>query len=143
MMSNHIKTITVYSKKYGDLLLLEDQKTLICQIKKPYVPIDTFKKFFTKTGEFVKKHKIEKFIFDKRALEAFHQPSMEWYFVVWKRDMLEFGLKEHRKILPQNEPWFSDAVQAGRAKIERDFPDNIINKLNIVYCSSLKEAIEK
>ena len=143
MISSHIKPVTIYSKKYGDLLLIEDKKIMICQMKKPYIPIEKFKKIFRKASEFIKEHKIEKFIFDKRSLETFHQPSMEWYFIIWKRDMMSYGLTEHRKILPQNEPWFQDAVQAGRAKIEKDYPDNIIKKLNIVYCQSLEEAIDK
>jgi hypothetical protein len=132
----------LYEKSYGKVYLLPQQYILICELTASYVPIEKFRKIFTKMGDFVKEHNIKKFVFDKRQLRTFHQPSMEWYFITWKKEMLAEGLTVHRKILPKGEPWFENAVRAGRDKIKRDFPDNVIDQLDIAYRDSLLEAIE-
>lgn len=134
----------VLEKEYGKAFWLPDTKTLICKLTNEYVPIEQFKEIFIEMAIFIKQKGVEKFIFDKRDLRIFHQPSMEWYFVTWKRELLEeAGLKLHRKILPQGLPWFEQAVAAGRDKIKIDFPDNIIDQLDIQYKNSLVEAINE
>lgn len=53
---------------------------ILCTLLVDYVPITDFKAIFNKITKIVKEGNYNKFIFDKRALRAFHQPSMEWYF---------------------------------------------------------------
>jgi hypothetical protein len=65
---------------------------------------------------------------------------MEWYFLNWKNKMLEFGLKKHRKILPE-EKWFEKMVMIAKEQIMKNNPDNIIHLLDIRYCNSIEEAI--
>jgi hypothetical protein len=65
---------------------------------------------------------------------------MEWYYVVWKRDMLAHGLRVHRKLLP-NEPWFQKSVMIAKEQIHRQYPDNVIDQLDIQYCDTLEAAI--
>jgi hypothetical protein len=130
-----------YEKKYGCLYLLPDKKVLICELTSPYVPIEKFQKIFKKAGELIQTHALEKFVFDKRNLRAFHQPSMEWYFLVWKEEMYRSGLRVHRKLLP-DEAWFEQAVAAGRAKIREQNPQSIVDLLDIQYKYSLTEAVE-
>lgn len=113
---------------------------LICETRSPFVPIDDFITFFEKMGEIIEKYKIEKFIFDKRSLRAFHQPTMEWYFVEWKQKLMKFGLTVHRKILPQEE-WFKKAVEAGRANIQKSYPEFPFDKLDIQYFDSIEECV--
>jgi hypothetical protein len=96
---------------------------------------------FGQIGEIVKAGDFEKFIFDKRSLRAFHQPTMEWYFIFWKKEMLEYGVKTHRKILP-TEKWFEKMVQIAKNQILQTYPDNIIDQLDIRYCDTIEEAIE-
>ncbi|MGB0521727.1 MAG: hypothetical protein ACPGJS_02145 [Flammeovirgaceae bacterium] len=132
----------VFESEYAKVYLVEGHKVLICEALKEYIPIENFKYVFLSMAPLVKEHQIEKFIFDKRNLRAFHQPSMEWYFIEWKKQMLEIGLSVHRKILPKKLAWFEQAVQAGRAKIQNDYPDNIIAKLDVQYRNSIEEAIE-
>jgi len=132
----------VFESEYANVSLVEGEHTLVCEALKEYIPIENFKYVFLSMEPLVKKYQIEKFIFDKRNLRAFHQPSMEWYFIEWKKQMLEIGLKVHRKILPKDLGWFEQAVKAGRAKIRKDFPNNIIDQLDIQYRNTLEEAIE-
>ncbi|EIM74502.1 hypothetical protein A3SI_15940 [Nitritalea halalkaliphila LW7] len=67
---------------------------------------------------------------------------MEWYFLHWKKDMLVYGLQQHRKILPR-EKWFEKMVQIAKAQIMAQNPDNIIDQLDIAYCDSIEEAIAR
>jgi len=127
---------------FGKVYLLREQKILLCELFKEYVPIEEFKEIFTETVPVIKKYGIKKFIFDKRNLRVFHQPSMEWYFVEWKKEIFEYGLRIHRKILPQDQPAFALAVEAGRAKIRKEYPNNIIDKLDIQYKTTIQDAIE-
>ncbi len=113
---------------------------IICELMTDYIPIEDFKEVFNEISRIVENGKFEKFIFDKRSLRAFHQPTMEWYFLNWKNKMLEFGLSKHRKILPE-EKWFEKMVMIAKEQIIKNNPDNIIHLLDIKYCESIEEAI--
>lgn len=126
--------------KYARVWSNPARKILICELLSDYVPIEDFKEVFTEIGELVKAGDFTKFIFDKRALRAFHQPTMEWYFIHWKKEMLGYGVKIHRKILPA-EKWFEKMVQIAKAQILTQYPDNIIDQLDIAYCDSIEEAV--
>lgn len=132
----------VFEEKYTRVLVNAELKIVICELLADYIPIEDFKEAFGQIGEIVKAGNYEKFIFDKRSLRAFHQPTMEWYFIHWKKDMLAYGLKTHRKILPA-EKWFEKMVQIAKAQILQNYPDNIIDQLDIKYCDSIEEAIKK
>jgi hypothetical protein len=129
-----------FEERYTRVFVNTDRKIIICELLADYVPIEDFKEAFTQIGEIVKGGNFEKFIFDKRSLRAFHQPTMEWYFIHWKKDMLGYGVKTHRKILP-SEKWFEKMVQIAKNQILVTYPDNIINQLDIRYCDSIEEAI--
>lgn len=129
-----------YEERYARVLVNSEKKIIICELLADYIPIDDFKEAFRQIGKIVKKGNYIKFIFDKRSLRAFHQPTMEWYFIHWKKDMLTYGLKTHRKILP-SEKWFEKMVQIAKQQILETYPDNIIDQLDIQYCDSIEEAI--
>lgn len=133
---------TVIIKDYGKIFVLPENQIMICELTKNYVPIEEFKAIFQATVPLIKEYKIKKFIFDKQYLTIFHQPSMEWYFVFWKTEIYDLGLSVHRKILPQNQPFFEAAVKAGRAKILEDYPNTIIPLLDIQYKNTIDEAIK-
>lgn len=133
---------TVITKDYGKVFVLPQEAIMICELTKGYVPIEEFKEIFQETISLIKKYQIKKFIFDKQHLTVFHQPSMEWYFITWKKEIYQSGLTIHRKILPQNKPFFAAAVEAGRAKIKEEYKDNIIDLLDIQYKASIEEAIQ-
>ncbi|WP_291780663.1 hypothetical protein [Cecembia sp.] len=131
-----LKFETRYAKVYANT----DRGMVICELLSDYIPIEDFKETFKNISSIVESGKYEKFIFDKRSLRAFHQPSMEWYFLNWKNKMLELGLQKHRKILPE-EKWFEKMVMIAKEQILKNNPDNIIHLLDIRYCNSIEEAI--
>ena len=114
----------------------------IVEATSTYIPIEEFKEIFNSIGDLVKKSKISKLIFDKRALTVFHQPSMEWYFVEWKEKMFDLGLKTHRKILPQDAV-FRQSVKIGREKIKTMHPNGKYTLMDIQYSETLEDAISK
>ena len=130
-----------FEERYSRVLTNLEKKIVICELLADYIPIEDFKETFTQIGSIIKSGDYQKFIFDKRSLRAFHQPTMEWYFIHWKKEMLGFGLKTHRKILPA-EKWFEKMVQIAKQQILETYPDNIIDQLDIQYCDSIEEAIK-
>ncbi len=121
---------------------IAEKKTIVCEAVNEYMPQDEFKVLFNKISDHVAQYHPENFVFDKRALKAFHQPSMEWYFTEWKTEMsLSYGLKRHRKLLP-NITWFALAVKAGRAELARKYPDGEFHNLDIQYKDTILDAIE-
>jgi len=107
-----------------------------------YIPIEVFKETFNFIGSLVKSKGINKLVFDKSNLTVFHQPSMEWYFIEWKEEMFNFGLKTHRKILP-NDNVFVQSVKIGRRTIENKFPEGKYKEMDIQYFDTVEEAVEK
>lgn len=136
--TNNFKLI--FEERDARVFASQEKGIVICELLSDYVPIDNFKSIFLRISEIVKQGGFTKFIFDKRALRAFHQPSMEWYFLHWKNEMLEFGLQKHRKILPP-EKWFEKMVMIAKEQIMKNNPENIIELLDIRYCDSIEEAI--
>ena len=129
------------SNEYFNCYRDEGNEFMICEAMTSYVPVDVFMETFQALTPIIKQHGIKKFIFDKRSLRAFHQPTMEWYFIVWKQELLQYGLKTHRKILPDGE-WFRKCVEAGKASIIRENPGFNPDMYDIQYYSSIGECID-
>lgn len=125
---------------YADIYLLKDRPILIVEATDTYIPIDEFKKIFAKAAETVRDREIQRVIFDKRRLEIFHQPSMEWYFTTWKVELLNYGMKTHRKLLPDDFA-FRQSVKIGRMRIFEKYADLRTDEMDIQYTESLEEAI--
>lgn len=125
----------------ANLYWIPKAKTMVCEAVHEYMPEDDFKTLFTNISTHVAKYRPENFVFDKRALKAFHQPSMEWYFTEWKSEMSKvYGLKRHRKLLPSI-TWFALAVKAGRAELAKKYPDGEFHNLDIQYKDTILDAI--
>lgn len=137
----HYEFKDYFTSRFSKISVHDELKTVVCKLTADYVPIDSFKETFWKISELVEAGYNHKFIFDKRSLKAFHQPSMEWYFVVWKKEMFEKGLRIHRKILPP-EPWFKKSVEIAKQQIYSEHHDLAKYHLDIKYCDSIEEAIE-
>lgn len=133
--------IRKFRNDYAEVYTHDSKQTIICILNQEYVPIREFRSTFERITEIVKRGQYKKFIFDKRMLRTFHQPSMEWYFLEWKTQMLSHGLNKHRKLLPDL-PWFVKAVDVARKPLLKKLPDAISAQLDIVYCDSLEEAFE-
>lgn len=113
----------------------------VCEVTAPYIPMVEFMDTFNTATRMFKEHDLRHFIFDKRSLRTFHQPSMEWYFVEWKPVVRDMGMADHYKILP-DEPWFHRCVEAGRSDILNNYPESMLDGISIVYVDSLEEAID-
>lgn len=107
-----------------------------------FVPFQDFKALFVQVGEVVEKHSLRKILFDKRSLTIFHQPSMEWYYLEWKVQMLHHqGIREHGKILPKDD-LFRKSVEKAREKIFIDNPTHPVHELKFAYFEDFQEALE-
>lgn len=128
------------SFKNADVYTVEDQATAVVNATGTYITIEEFKSIFNFIGTVVINNNITKLVFDKTALNVFHQPSMEWYFVDWKEKMFNVGLKTHRKILPQDEV-FKQSVKIGREQINVKYPNGKFHQMDIQYFDNLDDAI--
>jgi hypothetical protein len=135
------KVTSLQENEIANVYWVEETKSIICEAVHEYMPQGDFKILFTEISGYVAKYRPENFVFDKRALKAFHQPSMEWYFTEWKNDMSKlYGLKKHRKLLPPI-TWFALAVKAGRAELAKKYPEGEFHNLDIQYKNTILEAI--
>lgn len=127
---------------YADIYLVEHQPVLVVEATSTYIPIAEFKNIFTKAVAVVQENEVHKVVFDKRALEVFHQPSMEWYFSTWKEELLDHGVKVHRKLLP-NDFSFRQSVKIGRMRISEKYNNLRTHEMDIQYVESIAEAIAR
>lgn len=126
---------------FSSLYFNENLKMAICFADEEYIPIDNFKEMFLHISVMIENVEIKHLIFDKQKLRTFHQPSMEWYFAVWKPAIKAKGLVNHYKVLPKLD-WFEKAVEAGKYEIFQKFSKEILNGITITYVNSIEEAIE-
>lgn len=127
---------------HTDLFLVKNKPVLIIKASDSYIPIEEFKEVFAAASQVIESRPIEKIIFDKRRLQVFHQPSMEWYYVHWKEALLAKGIKTHRKLLP-NDQVFQKSVELGKARIMEKYPRIRIAEMDIQYFDDLQEAIDQ
>ncbi|MBK6834747.1 MAG: hypothetical protein IPG89_10910 [Bacteroidetes bacterium] len=126
---------------FASLYFNKQLKMAICIAEAEYIPIDNFKETFVHITGMIEHVEIKHLIFDKQKLRTFHQPSMEWYFAVWKPTIKNKGLVNHYKILPKLD-WFEKAVEAGKYEIFQKFSKEILSGISISYVNSIQEAIE-
>ncbi|HAA11445.1 MAG TPA: hypothetical protein DCE41_06975 [Cytophagales bacterium] len=131
--------VTAFEAKHASVYTLAESGFILCVLQKEYIPIVAFKELFEKITELISAGKYHRFIFDKRKLSAFHQPSMEWYYLEWKASVLPMGIKEHRKLLPEAN-WFRKTVEIAKIGLEKRMPEELRNGLDIQYCESIEEA---
>ena len=132
-----------HQDRWGQIYVskLTNPATFICRILTPYVPEEDFKKLVMQATFIAQKTGCDRFVFDKRLLKTFHQPSMEWYYVHWKPLMFnEFQLKKHRKLFMMEE-WWLKCIEVGRNEIYRKHPHNICHTLDIKVAKDLEDAL--
>ncbi len=137
--------------KYSDLELIKKakstciyvdnlSKSLIIKSIGTYIPIGEFMEIFNFAIQVCEEKSLVKTVFDKRSLKVFHQPSMEWYFTIWKEQLFEMGIKKHIKILPDDFV-FKSSVKIGREKINENFPNSSFHQTEIIYVNNIDEAL--
>ncbi|MEM6297838.1 MAG: hypothetical protein AAF740_04015 [Bacteroidota bacterium] len=129
----------VLKHSYATAWVIPHKKALICELKGSYVPDEAFRDILLNVGVIVEQEDSNIFILDRRQSRVFHQDSMEWYIVEWKKAMYDRGLVHYHEILPKDEEWFRDALEAGCLQIREKYPQ-ANDLLNIHYCSSVMEA---
>jgi hypothetical protein len=130
----------IFESQFANSFVDENGEILLCILKAEYVPIAEFKMLFENMLDSVRNGKISTFIFDKRSLRTFHQPSMEWYYLEWKTEALKYGLKHHRKILPDLK-WFVKAVEIAKKGLDARLASDVRDELDIRYVDSLDQAV--
>ena len=141
-LPQHFKKDDKLSSEHFNVFISLDAGIMIAQVLSSYVPVEDFINTFQKMVGAVSTKKINKFIFDKRELRAFNQPTMEWYYIEWKEKLLDEGLNVHRKLLPEEE-WFKKCVEAGKDEILREYPNNRLNQIDIQYFETISDCIAK
>jgi len=145
-MTNSPEHNEQFSELYKDdlftLVFNKDLSMAICTADSQYIPIKEFKRMFSKICEMPEISKIDHFVFDKRSLRTFHQPSMEWYYAIWKPEMKKKGVTNHYKILPNLE-WFLKAVEAGKQEIFQKYGSDLIDDIHVEYIDSIDELIKQ
>lgn len=140
-MSNSVMTIeNIWENDFVLIGSIDNSNAGFAKAKQSYIPIESFKTAFGKAYGYSKERNWKKFIFDKSNLNVFHQPSMEWYYTNWKKDLVDIGLTKHYKILP-NEDWFKSSVKAGIAEIKLKYPEFDFNQFTVDYINKIEEAI--
>jgi hypothetical protein len=134
-------TKEIATGKHTHIFYITDKQTVVLKILTAYVPIENFKEAMYQIEDFAEQNPVKKMILDKSPLRIFHQPSMEWYHVVWKENMYKKGLSVYRKILPDDK-LFEESVKIGRERIIKENPGFNINKYDIQYCKNLQEALD-
>jgi hypothetical protein len=129
----------VLEQRHGAVYYDPDHYVVLLKVQASYLPYEHFLHFLQTIEQLAEQQPVEVMIFDKSSLKIFHQPSMEWYHVVWKENMHGKGLRTYRKILPPD-PLFKESVRIGRDRIERENPGFRIEKFDIRYAGSLEEA---
>jgi hypothetical protein len=129
-----------FEDRWSRVLYHGHKKVVLCQLLSDYLPIEHFRNTFRQISTLVENGDFKKFIFDKSSLRTFHQPSMEWYFIHWKQEMMNYGLVQHRKILPDLD-WFKTAVAIERDELLKKMSAEAVKKLDIRYCTDINEAI--
>ena len=131
-----------FSNEWGTMYVCNDSNVIICSILQSYTPIDDFMSLLRQQAMLIETYGCEKFIFDKRAIRGFHQPTMEWYYLTWKVEMYQkYGLMTHRKLFTDEE-WFLQCIKAGRAAIKKKDPGSIVHTFDIKVCKTLQEAVD-
>ncbi len=131
----------LHQNPYASLYYNGELKLAVCKADQEYIPISHFKSVFIFISEIIKTQPIKHLVFDKTNLRTFHQPSMEWYFAVWKPEVKVHGLTQHYKILP-SEPWFAKSVQAGKHEIFQKYGRDIVEGITITYVNALEEVLK-
>jgi hypothetical protein len=134
-----------FTERYEDancrIFASNDGDTIVAEIRLPYVPIEGMMTLLKQVTRLVEFYGGNKFILDQRKLMAFHQPTVEWIDVEWKKEMYhKFGLVTHRQLF-SDELWFRKCLEAGQALIRKNYPTAIVHTMDVRTCQSLDEAV--
>lgn len=131
-----------YVGKHATISCNTDLTLICCTATAAYIPMAEFMDLFEKAGDIISHEHITKCIYDERNLVAFHQPSMEWFYLVWMENMYTHNLFSYRRLVPEDK-YFEQQMIKGKRKLLRENPWYNLEKYDILYCASLEEAINR
>lgn len=131
----------LFTNPYAGVYYNGQFKTLVLRATESYIPIDEFKQTFEHIGQIAQQREVKSLVFDKQQLTTFDQPSMEWYFAIWKPAAKQYGIVNHFKLLPELE-WFRQSVKAGQALIYQKFGTGFLAGVNISYVPTMQDALD-
>ncbi len=132
-----------YRSRFATVSFMPATETAIVSIHGAFIPMTDYQQTLEKLGELVKQEKVQKLIVDARQLLAYHQPSLEWSFLNWKREMQRHGLMRYRYVLA-NTGDYRRNMENGILKMRREHPETeLLDRMDLAYCRSVEEAVEE
>jgi len=131
---------TFFQNNFATLSFDEQKKIGFIVSEGTFIPEAAFKELFKQAHEMAVVKGLKAFVFDKRKMKIFHQGSMEWYHIDWKRKLLPLGLRNHFKLLPKDE-LFRKSVEVGKSKI-LSMPKPTIEHLEQVNVHYVEDEVQ-
>ncbi len=115
---------------------------IVVKATSAHIPKTHFQEMFIAIGQLISGAGYKKLICDLSNIQFYHEPTFDWYFMVWKERMFYLGLRTHRIILPLND-LIRDGVELSRQRSCEAFPGEKYWQLDIQYAESVDEAIHE
>ncbi len=131
-----------YKGVYATVSFMPEAEAAIVRIHGAYIPMTDYQATLAKVGELAQKENVHKVIVEAQELVAFHQPSVEWDLLHWKKAMHDQGLTRYRYVLPA-EGGYRKHMEKSMHKICDQHPETHLNQLDVAFCRSLDEAVEE
>jgi hypothetical protein len=107
-----------------------------------HIPKTQFQEMFIAIGQLISKEGYNKLVCDLSNIQFYHEPTFDWYFMVWKERMFYYGLRTHRIILPLND-LIRDGVELARQRAYEAFPGEKYWQPDLQYAESIDEAVHE
>lgn len=115
---------------------------IVIKATSAHIPKTQFQEMFIAIGQLISKGGYKKLICDLSNIHFYHEPTFDWYFMVWKERMFYHGLRTHRIILPLND-LIRDGVELARQRSYEVFPGGKYWQLDLQYAESIDEAVHE
>lgn len=118
------------------------EDVIVVKTTSSHIPKTQFQELFISIGQLIAKSGYRKLICDLSNIQFHHEPTFDWYFMVWKERMYYHGLKSHRIILPHND-LIRDGVELSRQRANEIFPGAKYWDMDIQYAESVDTAMHE
>ncbi|SDL45250.1 hypothetical protein SAMN05421823_10664 [Catalinimonas alkaloidigena] len=120
----------------------EAENVIIMTATRPFIPEDEFREMLAQLETFLRQQPVRKLIFDQRHLRHFHARSFEWLFCHWQPRMQHHALVQYCYLLPED-TLFRSEFRAFLRKIREEYPPNLFHEMQLHFCDSFLEALER
>lgn len=138
---SHLKEISRF--RHASCYMVEGlTDVIVVKATSAHIPKTQFQETFISIGQLIAKAGHKKLICDLSNIQFYHEPTSDWYFMVWKERMFYLGLRTHRIILPLND-LLRDGFEISRQRACEALPGEKYWQLDIQYAESVDEAIHE